>query len=160
MRITLLASQTRTEYSTTHTSYTVGSLRPYTSYSCVVAARTVNGTGPFSNVTEVRTQEARPTGPPRFIRTLLLSSTTLHLAWQPPLTQHRNGLIREYRVNITEVESGRHFQNITTTTSITLPFLHPYYNYHCFIAAYTIGMGPFSTILMVQMPEDCKELQM
>lgn len=59
MRITLLASQTRTEYSTTHTSYTVGSLRPYTSYSCVVAARTINGTGPFSNVTEVRTQETR-----------------------------------------------------------------------------------------------------
>ena len=57
-------------------------------------------------------------------------------------------------MNITEVESGRHFQNTTTTTSITIPFLHPYYNYLCSIAAYTVGIGPFSNAVRIQMPED------
>ena len=95
-----------------------------------------------------------PTGPPLHVSRSPLNSTTLLLSWQPPLSQHRNGVIREYRVNITEVESGRHFQNTTTTTSITIPFLHPYYNYLCSIAAYTVGIGPFSSAVRVQMPED------
>ena len=61
-------------------------------------------------------------------------------------------------MNTTEVESGRHFQNTTTTTSITIPFLHPYYNYLCSVAAYTVGVGPYSSTLRVQMPEDGEKL--
>lgn len=99
-----------------------------------------------------------PSGPPLIVSRSPLNSTTLLLSWQPPLNQHRNGVIREYRVNITEVESGRHFQNTTTTTSITIPFLHPYYNYLCSIAAYTVGIGPFSSAIRVQMPEDGEKL--
>ena len=43
--------------STTATSYTVGSLSPYTRYICSVAAKTVNGTGPFS-IVSAWTQQA------------------------------------------------------------------------------------------------------
>ena len=44
--------------STTANSYTVGSLSPYTRYNCSVAAKTVNGTGPFSRIVLAWTQEA------------------------------------------------------------------------------------------------------
>ena len=44
--------------STTATSYTVGSLSAYTRYNCSVAAKTVNGTGPFSRIVLAWTQEA------------------------------------------------------------------------------------------------------
>ena len=38
--------------------YTIDSLTPYTMYSVVVAARTVNGTGPYSDGMEAVTREA------------------------------------------------------------------------------------------------------
>ena len=72
--------------------------------------------------------------------------------WEPP--KDPNGNIREYRVNITEEETGRMFQLITSTTSITVGSLHPYYTYNCTVVAVTIGPGPFSTVITVRTAED------
>ena len=52
------ASRTIFQGSTTATSYTVSSLSPYTRYNCSVAAKTVNGTGPYSRIVLAWTQEA------------------------------------------------------------------------------------------------------
>ena len=72
--------------------------------------------------------------------------------WEPP--EDPNGNIREYRVNVTEVETGRMFQVTTNTTSITIDSLHPYYTYNCTVVAVTIGPGPFSTVITVRTAED------
>ena len=74
--------------------------------------------------------------------------------WEPP--EDPNGYIREYRVNVTEVETGRMFQLITNTTGITIGSLHPYYTYNCTVSAVTIGPGPFSTVITVRTAEDGK----
>ena len=72
--------------------------------------------------------------------------------WEPP--EDPNGYIREYRVNVTEVETGRMFQLITNTTGITIGSLHPYYTYNCTVSAVTIGPGPFSPAITVRTDED------
>ena len=81
-----------------------------------------------------------------------LNSTHIYLIWEPP--EDPNGDIREYRVNVTEEETGRMFQLITNTTSITIGSLHPYYTYNCTVVAVTIGPGPFSTVITVRTAED------
>ena len=72
--------------------------------------------------------------------------------WEPP--EDPNGDIREYRVNVTEEETGRVFQFSTNTTSITIGSLHPYYTYNCKVVAVTIGLGPFSTVITLRTAED------
>ena len=74
------------------------------------------------------------------------------MAWSPPPRHSQNGIIREYRVKITEVETGREL-NISTSTSITVPFLHPYYTYDCVVRGYTVMIGPYANVT-VMTPED------
>ena len=102
----------------------------------------------------VRMPHSAPSQPPRNLQRVPLNSTTLRLSWQPPSSQYQNGLIREYRINITENETGRNFQLTSTHTFIIIPHLHPYYQYNCSVAAYTISLGPFSSVIAVNMPEN------
>ena len=81
-----------------------------------------------------------------------LNSTHIYLMWEPP--EDPNGDIREYRINVTEEETGRMFQLITSTTSIAIGSLHPYYTYNCTVVAVTIGPGPFSTVITLRTAED------
>ena len=95
-----------------------------------------------------------PAGPPQLITAEANDPTTLTLHWQPPLLTDRNGVIRVYFINITELESGTVDQHITTEQTIVISSLHPYYVYQYSVAAQTIGLGPFSSPSTIQMPED------
>jgi len=55
-------------------------------------------------------------------------------------------VIRHYLINVTEQETGRVLQLTSEETDITIGSLHPYYTYHCAIAAVTVAEGPFITI--------------
>ena len=81
-------------------------------------------------------------------------STTVLISWMPPPFQHQNGVIREYRVNITETETGIAYRLVTAATTLTVPSLHPFYTYDCIIAAFTIAEGPYSVEVNITMPED------
>ena len=74
--------------------------------------------------------------------------------WQPP--EDQNGKIREYRVNITEIRTGKITQLATDNTSVIVGPLHPYYIYNCTIVAVTIAVSPFSTTLTVRTEEDVR----
>jgi len=97
---------------------------------------------------------AVPTDVPQNVVLTAINSRTLHISWTPPPIEHQNGIIREYRVNITERETGMTFHLITAATSVTIPSLHPFYNYKCKVAAVTIGEGPYSVELTITMPEE------
>ena len=97
---------------------------------------------------------AVPTDAPQDVVLTAINSRTLHISWTPPPIEHQNGIIREYRVNITERETGMVFHLITAATAVTVPSLHPFYNYKCTIAAVTIGEGPYSVELTITMPEE------
>ncbi len=80
-------------------------------------------------------------------------STTIQLSWNAPTGRH-NGIIREYRLNITEIETGRVFQQISATTSLTVSNLHPDYTYEWIVTAFTVREGPYSTPSRVTTLED------
>ena len=65
--------------------------------------------------------------------------------WDELPSEDENGIIRYYLVNVTETNTGYHYQTTSTTSDITLSNLHPYYTYSVTVAAYTIEEGPFST---------------
>lgn len=84
----------------------------------------------------------------------VLDSTTVMLTWLlPPITDH-NGIIRYSVINITEINTGFKFQLTAEVTSEVVSFLHPFYTYEVVVAAATTDLGPFSDIIVFQLPED------
>ena len=84
---------------------------------------------------------------------LAQDSTTISLRWDEPDDPH-NGIIREYRLNITEAETGRMFQETSGTTSLVITNLHPDYTYEWVVTAFTVIEGPYSVASQVTTPED------
>ena len=97
---------------------------------------------------------AAPSRPPRSVRHTVTNTTTLTLQWLPPAQRFQNGVIRSYSVNITEVLTGRQMHFNTSSTSLAVPSLQPYYEYEYTVAAYTVSVGPYSAVNRVQMPEE------
>ena len=83
-----------------------------------------------------------------------LNSTHIGLVWDPPLQMDHRGIIREYRLNITELDTGLVFQTASTTTETTIGPLHPYYTYASIITAFTVDEGPYSSAVVVRTEED------
>lgn len=70
-----------------------------------------------------------------------------------------NGIIRNYTLDIIEIESKSSFINFTNYTFIILTGLHPYYGYNITIRAVTIASGPASSIYNVITDQDSKTKQ-
>lgn len=87
---------------------------------------------------------------------MALSSSSIFLSWNPPLLGERNGIIVEYRINITELDTGNVLTLVSYSTFITVQFLHPYYTYASIVSAVTIDEGPYSEIFIIVTPEDGK----
>ncbi len=99
---------------------------------------------------------AVPSGYPEDSETFPLTPSSLSLEWDPPADEDQNGVIVDYVINITAVETSTAFSVVTGgALSVTIPGLHPFYTYSYVIAAVTaIGRGPFSIAETVQMPPD------
>ena len=95
-----------------------------------------------------------PSAPPEDLITANVSLTSFVLSWSPPPTSQQNGIIREYTVNITEVKTASLTVLSSTTVSLLVHHLHPYYTYECVVSAYTVDNGPYSEVLTVTTSED------
>ena len=82
--------------------------------------------------------------------------TLVTLNWSPPDPIHVNGIIDHYKIIVREVYTRREINLLAREDSIRVGPLHPYYIYTCQIAAYTVGLGPFSTPFSVQAGESGK----
>lgn len=87
----------------------------------------------------------------------VLNSTSFRLLWAPPPTEHHNGQIRRYRVNVTELETGQLLAFTTPETELVVTGLHPYYLYECTVSAETVAVGPYSAAIAVRTHEAGKE---
>ena len=85
---------------------------------------------------------------------IALDSTSIFLSWFPPPPIHQNGIVREYRITITEVDTGTILEVVSTITSATVLSLHPYYSYNCVVSAYTVGAGPYTEVVSVRTLEE------
>ena len=95
-----------------------------------------------------------PSAPPEGLVITEIRSTSVTLRWSPPPASQQNGIIREYQVNITEIQTANTILLNSTSTSVVVQSLHPHYMYACAVSAYTVGSGPYSEVLNVTTAED------
>ena len=84
-----------------------------------------------------------------------LSSRSMNVSWQPPLSKEIAEQIDHYQISVTHVGG---FEYVTTTplTSLVVNSLHPNYIYQCSVTYKTnSGIGPFSHVLL-QLPPESK----
>ena len=88
----------------------------------------------------------------------MITSSSFHLSWIEPLPADQNGLIRQYLVNVTELDTGNVFPYTTTgsVTELTVGSLHPYYHYASSVSAVTVLAGPYSNLQTVTTDIDGK----
>ena len=102
-----------------------------------------------------------PTGNPQDFIAVPVNSTSIQLTWHDLQPEERNGIIRIYRISITELETGS-VLNITTdkaTTQQIVNSLHPFYNYCCTVAAFTVGLGPSAITDVQTLPEGINPIE-
>ena len=82
------------------------------------------------------------------------SATSLFLSWDELQPADRNGVIREYTINLTNVVTGEDTEYSAVAGPYTITNLHPDYIYCGKVAAVTVvGAGPLSSPIEVKLPE-------
>lgn len=97
-----------------------------------------------------------PASSPVSVTAASLTSTGFLLSWASPPAEDHNGVIRNYSISLTELNSGNMLQLVSQTTSQLFDSLQPYYNYSVQVAAVTVAPGPFSAPLVITTLEDGK----
>ena len=140
-------------------TFTISGLTPHTNYIFRVAAVNNNGTGPFSNVTSIQTEEESNHTSGHPVKLLYNNSlfvapgpvsnlagtpkfTSIVLTWSPP--QEPNGVIISYEVTYTVNDSNAIRVNTSDlSTTFTIPSLTPQTRVSAItVTAYTrIGRG-------------------
>lgn len=97
-----------------------------------------------------------PSGPPTDIGVTAITSTSALLSWNPPLTEHHNGILTSYTVQIFNGSTMELIISIeTTNTTLNLSSLKPYTQYRCTVSASTSnGQGPISNYTSFQTQQD------
>lgn len=126
----------------------IDGLEGYREYEVAVAAATIIGVGPYSDVEVIKTGEAPPTGPTQNVTGAYNDSRSIHMNWTELLEEDTRGIITKYLVVCTTldlVEMER--RNVSSNDIRTTIFggLEIYTPYLATVAAYTVaGLGPFS----------------
>ena len=98
-----------------------------------------------------------PSGSPQNIIATVISSRSVTVTWSPLRPEDQNGNITAYFINASVVGSEEMFQLISESTILEIDTLTPFTTYSILIAASTVvGLGPFSTVLTIQTPQDGK----
>ena len=85
-----------------------------------------------------------PTSAPQVPSGVATSSRSIVLSWDPPPVLERHGIIREYQINLTELETGTELTYNSSDTTFEVSLLHPSYTYNWTVAAVTVGVGPYT----------------
>ena len=99
---------------------------------------------------------AVPSASPQSLTGSVESSTLILLSWEAPPPYGRNGEIVYYLIHMRELETGRFWTLPVFNNKISayIGSLHPYYHYECKVAAYTIGLGPYSESISLLTDEE------
>ena len=101
-----------------------------------------------------------PIGMPTNITAVTFDSTSIHIDWVHPPEDTHYGVIREYRLNLTELETGTRTRVVVNSnrTEVVFGFLHPYFTYHITIVPVTVEEGQNYTEITIRTEEDGKTL--
>ena len=98
---------------------------------------------------------AAPIGEPTNVTVLFIGPTSIHLSWDHPPEETHYGMIREYKITYTELETGAVF-NISTDserTQLVVESLHPFYTYTFYIIPVTVDVGTNYTEITIRTEE-------
>ncbi|XP_049818857.1 Down syndrome cell adhesion molecule-like protein Dscam2 isoform X3 [Aethina tumida] len=139
----------------------LGGLAKYTRYFVVVQAFNEVGAGPLSDPISAQTMEDVPSMPPEDVRCAALTCQSLQISWQPPPTEHCNGLLQGYKLTYEPVLDdnwrGNDEMETRKTTGLTtvITGLRKFTNYSLQVLAFTkVGDGVFTTPTYCQTDED------
>ena len=98
-----------------------------------------------------------PSDVPQNVVVESLNATHALLAWEPPPPEHQNGIIELYNITVMAADTGERLQHVSVYNSTIIGPLHPFYTYKFSIAAHTVDVGPFTTPVILKMPEAGKK---
>ncbi len=87
---------------------------------------------------------------------LALNITALYISWDHLVEQYQNGEVTFYRLDITDLDNSNFVLELSvngSSTSTTIVGLKPFHTYNVIIAAYTIGVGPYSDTVNTTLPQ-------
>ncbi|XP_056431258.1 receptor-type tyrosine-protein phosphatase delta isoform X3 [Gadus chalcogrammus] len=142
------------------TSYLLKDLKPFTTYTFQLAARSKHGDGAYTNEISAETPQTQPSGSPQDVRCSSTSSTSIVVVWGPPPIEDQNGIITKYTVHYWTPDG----EDTTTHDSSDIPPENPTYllenlekwtEYSVTVTAHTdVGAGPESLPRLVRTEED------
>ncbi len=83
-----------------------------------------------------------------------VSSSSIRVTWEKLPSDQENGPIVHYAVTVMVEQTLFNFTLNVNSTSVTIPNLHPAYNYSIYVAAMTTNIGPYSRPITVLTPDD------
>ncbi len=88
---------------------------------------------------------AAPSGPPQNAIVFNITARSVVISYSPPLAQERNGVVIQYKVELTNLDLGTRNQIETAGLQLLVQSLRPYTVYEITVTGRTaIGYGPFS----------------
>ena len=100
-----------------------------------------------------------PSGVPRDLVAVVISSSAVNLSWQSLLPEEQNGIIIRYVVDVTTVETGEGFELVSVLHKLTVNSLHPHWTYIFTVSGETsVGVGPPSLAVTASTLEDGKSV--
>ncbi|XP_045076565.1 receptor-type tyrosine-protein phosphatase delta-like, partial [Coregonus clupeaformis] len=141
-------------------SYLMKNLKPFSSYTFQLAARSKHGIGAYTNEVTIDTPQTQPSAPPQEVTCSSPSSTSILVSWAPPLAEFQNGIITGYSIQYSVTEGdNRTSQRVSDippeSSQYLLENLEKWTEYGITVRALTeAGEGPESLQLLVRTEED------
>ncbi|XP_051554953.1 receptor-type tyrosine-protein phosphatase S-like isoform X49 [Myxocyprinus asiaticus] len=88
------------------TTYLLKDLKPFTTYTFLLAARSKHGIGAYTNEISAETPQTLPSGPPRKVEVETVNSTSVKVLWRSPVPSRQHGQIRGYQVHYVRMVNG------------------------------------------------------
>ncbi|XP_028973406.1 receptor-type tyrosine-protein phosphatase delta isoform X39 [Esox lucius] len=88
------------------TTYLLKDLKPFTTYTFQLAARSKHGIGAYTNEISAETPQTLPSGPPRKVEVETVNSTSIKVIWRSPIPTKQHGQIRGYQVHYVRMVNG------------------------------------------------------
>uniref|UniRef100_A0AAX7T5D2 Receptor-type tyrosine-protein phosphatase delta n=1 Tax=Astatotilapia calliptera TaxID=8154 RepID=A0AAX7T5D2_ASTCA len=141
------------------TSYLLKNLKPFSTYTFQLAAKSKNGIGAYTNEVSIDTPQTLPSAPPQDIKCTSPSSTSVLVSWAPPPVEFQNGIITGYSIQYATTEGNKTSKRIDGISPESSPYLlenlEKWTEYGITVRAQTeAGDGPESLQLLIRTEED------
>ncbi|CAL9700302.1 unnamed protein product [Knipowitschia caucasica] len=141
------------------TSYLLKTLKPFSTYTFQLAAKSKHGVGAYTNEVSIDTPQTLPAAPPQNITCSSPSSTSILVSWAPPPVEFQNGIISGYAIQYSNTEGNKTFKTVNgvppESASFLLENLEKWTEYGITVRAKTeAGDGPESLQLLIRTEED------